>query len=193
MSIYFLANNIDVIKLVNNINFNENDLLITYNKCQHLYNIPKVYNHNNRIHIIRAGNEMIHYDSKISKYLNNCKKIYIIGNLINNEYINKYILNIINNYNIIDISKEKNIYEELIKMKFLLKNNKKEPQTGLLSYLYLKTHIKDFNNKKKYLFGFTNDYTNEKLKLWRGHSKELEQTYYQNELLIDSNLVKIDK
>jgi len=166
--------------------------LITYNKCSFLYNIPKICNHKNKIHIIRTGANFLHFDNKITNYLKNCKKIYIIALSINDDFINKYILNKFNNYKIINISNENNIYSELKKNNFYLANNSKCPQTGLLSYLYLKYNFNNFNNIKKYLCGFTNDYTNQNSKLWIGHSKELEQKYYKNELLIDSNLIKID-
>ena len=193
MSIYFLANNIDVIKLVNKTNFNENDLLITYNKCEYLYNIPKIYNHKNKIHIIRTGHNFLFYDNKISKYLDNCIKIYIIALSINDKFINKHILNKFNNYEIIDIFNENNIMDELIKNNFLSKKKPISPQTGLLSYLYLKYKYNDFNNIQKYLYGFTNNYKNQNFQLWNGHSKELEQKYYKNELLINCTLIKIDK
>jgi hypothetical protein len=43
---------------------------------------------------------------------------------------------------------------------------------------------------KIFLIGFTNTYISKPL--WERHSKEIEQEYYKNELLIYKNLFKID-
>jgi hypothetical protein len=201
MSIYFLANNIDVINLINEISFTEDDLLVTFNHCQHLFNLTKIYNHKNKYHFIGVGKNIMHCDKNLINYLKNCISICFIG-LKYDNIVDKFISNNnLKNCIFVDISKEIEIKNELIRNNFSVEQNSQTglvlnsniAQTGLLSFLYLKHKYNNFKNVKKYLFGFTNDYSNVKQTLWRGHSKKQEQEFYKNELIIDNNLVKIDK
>ena len=183
--IFFIANNPDVIPVMENkFNLEENDLLITFNKYNFIKPESKLFSHN-KYHFLRSGSSFIHGYSKFLKdncFKKNIEKIYLLSL---GDSISIKIKNILSKanfkYEIINFKKEEYNYK-----------SKYSPQSGLLSYLYLKKNFKNFEKCQKYLIGFTNCYKNQKSSLWSGHNKNEEQNFWKKELKSMDNLFKID-
>lgn len=196
-NIFLLANNPDVLNILNRININQNDLLITFNNCRFLKNINKIKNHKNKIHIIRTAKDYLHKQNLNCDYYKNCKEIIILSYTYKNNIrisnkINKFKNKCkIKNLKLINIKKDKKL-NNIINIYY--KNKNQSPQTGFVSFHYLninKNIIKNYN--KIYLLGFTGDYSNQKNNLWNGHNNIIEQKYFNNLIKINKNIIKIDK
>lgn len=170
--IILIANNTNINKkLIDSIKINESDLIVLFNR-QTCLKFDKIKNHKNKVLFIRRHSTGYHGINEHNKYKGLYKDIYYVCKFyITSDFENKNIL--------YDLDKD------LVK-KF--NDNNKSPQTGFNVYNYYKTIYQNTNNKI-YLIGFTNTYSNP---LCSGHSKELEQSFYKNELLLHNNLVKIN-
>lgn len=185
--IYLFANNPDVKKIINLIEFDENDIIVTFNIC-YLNNIDKFLNHKNKIHVFRKenNNKLFFYDKHIEKY--NSKILIFNTSKYHKDEFKKNVVNF--PYEYVNLHDNKIIYNELKKNNFLIKKVNSSPTTGLYGYLYFKNK---YPESTIYLIGFTSDYSNDINKTFgSSHNAILEQTYYNNELIKNKNLIKID-
>lgn len=168
---YFLIANNELIsdKTIENLPLNEEDIVILYNH-QFPLKWKKIKDHKNKILFLRSFGKGYHGE----KNLNENKELYIKIILTSPKVSDFEVSNYRKNYGLSKISK----YSYLSDIDRLnIFNKDVHPQSGLISYIYIINNLK-FN--RLYLIGFTNIY--KKRVNWRGHSKEIEQDFYKNEI-----------
>jgi hypothetical protein len=171
MNIYLFGNNEKINhELIKKFNFQSNDLIVLFNKSI-LLKFPEIKNFKNKVLYLRqkTGGFWGYDEMKENKDL--YKNIYFVT-------VEKIFC---------DEKLEKKIFEfkEIDKI-----FGEKIPQLGFIVYQYYKNLMVENSDVKIFLIGFTNTYISKPL--WERHSKEIEQEYYKNELLIYKNLFKID-
>lgn len=179
MDYYLIANNEQITdKTIENLNIKKCDIIILFNK-QHPLKWDKIKEHENKYLVLRKFERGFHGQDN----LKNCnilynKIIFMSDTHIDNTDISKLItakqidIDVIISDNI-DYNKYVNFKDKI-------------PQTGLITYLFVKNN---FSYNKIYLIGFTNEYIKG---IWKGHSKEIEQSFYKNEIETNKNIIKID-
>lgn len=171
MNFFLIANNDSITdKTINDLPINEEDVIILYNRQMPL-KWKKIKEHKNKYLFLRTKQGGFWGENTLSKNKSIYNKIFLAGTKIIKDEIlenfkNKYKLESLYRY----VENEDDI------KKWINFPNKKSPQTGLISYLFVKNKY-DYN--KIYLIGFTNEY---KSGLWSGHSKEIEQDFFKNEI-----------
>ena len=185
MNYYLIANNESITDItIENLKIKKDDVIILFNKQMPLkWNIIKI--HKNKYLFLREFENGFHGQDDLIDFNNLYKKLFFISDeykfknlkkidlLLNNNKISKDVIFVLSD---IDIN-----YKNYSNFRG------KIPQTGLLAYIYIKYN---FIYDNIYLIGFTNEY--KKKQIWKGHSKEIEQNFYLNELILNKKLIKID-
>lgn len=178
MNFFLIANNDNITdKTINNLHIKEEDIIILYNKQLPL-KWEKIKDHKNKILFLRENEKGYHGEHLLNKVKNMYNEIILTSPLVSSkqidDYKNKYELENLSSYSYDQDVNNLNLF-----------NSSKSPQSGLISYIYILNNLK-FN--KIYLIGFTNVYGSG---IWKGHSKEIEQNFYKNELEKEY-VIKID-
>lgn len=180
MNFFLIANNDNISdKTISELPITDNDVIILYNRQMPL-KWDKIKSHNNKLLFLRRKEGGFHGEDKLFDNKNLYNKIYLsASHIIDNDtllkYEEKYKIKL---YKFIE-------KDDDIRKHIEFKDNK-VPQTGLISYLFVKDN---FNYDKIFLVGFTNTYKNG---IWHGHSKEIEQEFYEVETSKSENIIKID-
>jgi len=175
---YFLIANNDLItdKSIEDLPLREEDVVILYNRQMPL-KWERIKNHNNKILFLRAHEKGYHGENLLHENKDIYKDIILISPLVSDEEISKYK----DKYKLSKLSKYS--YSKDISNLGIF-DSSKVPQSGLISYIY----IREYNKFDKiYLVGFTSSY----VRIWKKHSKEIEQDFYKEELK-KGFIIKID-
>ncbi len=181
MNYFLIANNDQITdKTIENLPIKEKDIIILYNRQMPL-KWNKIKEHKNKWLFLRKMRIGFHGENLINKNKSLFNNIYLTGCLpieyeILDDFKKKYKIENVYRY----VDNESDIKN------FISFDKGKYPQTGLISYIFIKSK---YNYENIYLIGFTNDY---KTGLWSGHSKKTEQEYFKKELLENKKLIKIN-
>jgi len=173
---YFLIANNNLIKneTIEGLPISEEDVIILYNKQMPL-KWKKIKEHKNKILFLRSKGNGYHGENFLPKNKDLYKEIILLNRQEEKKidyYKNKYKIE----FKIYSYSEDIN--------KINIFPFDKSPQSGLISYIYI---INNLEYNKIYLIGFTNIDS----RLWRKHSKDIEQDFYKNELE-KGFIIKID-
>ena len=172
MNFFLIANNEEIKdKTIEDLPIKEEDVVILYNK-QIPLKWKKIKEHKNKWLFLRAKEGGYHGENLLSKNKDLYSDIILTGPFLDQKKDNFKI-------KIKDIKRYS--YEKDINELGIFKNDK-SPQTGLVSFIYIKNK---FSYENIYLIGFTNNY---KTGIWHKHSKDIEQSFYRSE--IKNNKIK---
>jgi hypothetical protein len=171
MNYYFIANNPNNKTFMKKNIFTNKDIVVVFNHNMYK-NYKSFKNATEKIHFYRSGGPNGYWGKDI---IQKCE-------------CTKYLIN--HNKNDSDFNK-KNIIVEDTKMlqEHNYKKEKKYPQSGSIAFHYLENNTDICNPKNKiYLVGFRSVY---RRGLWSGHSKKLEDAYWDYIIKKYNNVYRI--
>lgn len=184
MNFFLIANNTTITsKTIEDLPIQKEDIIILYN-WQFPLRWKKIKEHERKWLFLRKKVNGWWGQTAFKKYKNKYQKIILasqngISKKTLNSFKKKYGLD-----NVVTFAKKRTDITSWVKFP-----KRVIPQTGLISYIYVKTRYDELCDKI-YLIGFTNKYK----KRWSGHSRKIEQAFFKKEKdKSEGKIIKINK